>query len=312
MFPHSQSFTIFKTDLTYSSPDRTGIRFGSPVPLNSLINYMIDTSTEIQTASVVKSQTITTDGSTTIYNLDNLSSELLPGNGLQPYETNVIVRKGQEILRPPTVIYFTMADDVLSYTLPAHKFAIHTINATDIRTYSASNKLVQGVNYVVDLFGITIELSQSSYIEGGKLAVVIDIDSEYTITDAGTIEFTTTYPASTKWDIVTFYNHMLLDIDRTTDIAIPSTVLTPGTTDYYTFTNKLGGYFTLRHTAISDDYVWIIKNGTLLTHSVDYIVENDRVTVKLKDSLEDTDIVQVMLFSDNTIRNTFGFMQFKI
>jgi len=305
------SYELFRTDSTYSSPNRTGIRFGAPVTLNALINYMIDTSTTIQTASVVKSQTITTDGSTTIYDLDNLSPNLLPGSGLQPYETNVIVRKGQEILRPPTVIYFTMADNVLSYAIPSHKFATHTINATDIRVYSASNKLEQGMGYVVDLFGITINISQASYVAGDKLAVVVDLSSDYTITDAGTIEFTDIYPVSTELEIVTFYNHMLLDIDRTTDIFVPSATLTPGTTDYYEFTNKLGGYFTLRRPAVSDDFVWIIKNGTLLTHSVDYVVENDRITVKLKDSLEDTDVVQVMLFTDNVIRTTFGFMQFK-
>jgi hypothetical protein len=62
---------------------------------------------------------------------------------------------------------------------------------------------------------------------------------------------------------------------------------------------------------VSDDFVWIIKNGTLLTHSVDYAVDDDRITVRLKESLESTDVVQVMLFSDQTVRSTFGFMQFK-
>jgi hypothetical protein len=57
--------------------------------------------------------------------------------------------------------------------------------------------------------------------------------------------------------------------------------------------------------------VWIIKNGTLLTHSVDYVVEDDRVTVKLKDELIDTDVIQIMLLSDNVSHGAFGFMQFK-
>jgi hypothetical protein len=305
------NYEVFRTDSTYQSPNRVGIRFDEPAIENSLINYMIDNSTALQTTSVVKSQTIVTNGATRIYNLDNLTADLLPGNRLQPYETNVIVRKGQEILRPPTVIYFTMANNNLSYTIPAHKFAAHEINAVDIRVYADSNKLTSGINYVVDLFGINIDLSSGSYIEGAKLSVVVDINSDYTITDNGTIEFATLYPEDTNIEIITFYNHMLLDIDRTTDIFVPSTTLTPGTTDYYEFTNKLGGQFILRRSAVSDDYVWIVKNGTLLTHSVDYVIEDDRVTVKLKDELIDTDVVQVMLFSDNVIRNAFGFMQFK-
>jgi hypothetical protein len=305
------NYEVFRTDSTYQSSNRVGIRFDDPAAENSLINYMIDNSTALQTASVVKSQTIVTDGATKIYNLDNLTADLLPGNRLQPYETNVVVRKGQEILRPPTVMYFTMTNNNLSYRIPAHKFAAHEINAVDIRVYADSDKLTSGINYVVDLFGIDIELSRGSYIDGAKLSVVVDIGSDYTIIDNGTIEFTTLYPEDTSIEIITFYNHMLLDIDRTTDIFVPSTTLTPGTTDYYEFTNKLGGQFILRQSAVSDDYVWIIKNGTLLTHSVDYVVEDDRVTVKLKDELIDTDVVQVMAFSDNVIRGAFGFMQFK-
>jgi hypothetical protein len=305
------TYELFRTDNTYDSPDRVAIRFSSSVEADSLINYMIDTGTTVQTASVVKSQIITTDGTVTVYDLDNLNSEVLPGNKLQPYETNVIVRKGQEILRPSTVLYFTMADNVLSYTIPAHKFATYSISSTDIRVYADSNLLSPGAGYIVDLFGITIELSQSSYIDGAKLAVVVDVDFDYIITDEGTIEFATVYPEDTNIEVISFYNHMVLDIDRTTDIMTPSTALIPGTTDYYEFTNKLGGYFTLRRPAVSDDFVWIIKNGTLLTHSVDYTVEDDRVSVKLKESLEDTDVVQVMSFSDQTVRSTFGFMQFK-
>lgn len=305
------SYEIFKTDSSYESADRVGIRFSNPAVENSIINYVIDTNLTTQTASIVKSQTINTVGSTLIYNLNNLTSDLLPGNGLQPYETNVIVRKGQEILRPPTVMYFTMIDNLLAYTLPQHKFAPRTISASNIKVYSASNKLMQGVDYVVDLFGITIQLSQSAYIDNAKLAVVVTSESEYLIDDSGTIEFTNTYPVDTEIEVITFYNHRLLDIDRTTDIFVPSAALVPGSTDYYEFTNKLGGHFALRNSAVSDDFVWIIKNGKLLTHSVDYVVESDRLTVKLKDPLIDTDVVQVMLFSDNVVRSTFGFMQFK-
>jgi hypothetical protein len=305
------TYEIFRTDSTYDSPNRIGIRFSEPAIENSLINYMIDNSTDVQTATVIKSQTITTVGSTVTYNLDNLTSDLLPGNGLQPYETNVIVRKGQEILRPPTTMYFTMVDELLSYTIPAHKFAPQSINSTNISVYSGSNKLTAGVQYIVDLFGITIELSRSAYIDGGKLAVVVDIGADYKISNSGVIEFNTVYPSSTSIEVLTFYNHMLLDIDRTTDVFTPSNTLVPGTTDYYQFTSKSGGYFTLRRSAVSDDFVWVIKNGTLLTHSVDYVVEADRVTVRLKDVLTETDVVQVMLFSDNVVRSTFGFMQFK-
>ena len=52
-------YELFQTDSTYHSPNRVGIRFSEIIPTDSIINYIIDTDTSVQTSSIVKSQTIT-------------------------------------------------------------------------------------------------------------------------------------------------------------------------------------------------------------------------------------------------------------
>lgn len=306
------SYELFKTDDTYVSPDRVGIRFSDSVLEDSLINFMIyRTETEEQTSSVVKSQAIVLDGSTDTFALDNLTEDSLSIDGLYPLETNVIVRKGNEILRPSTVMYYTMQNNNLTYSIPNYKFAPYSIDADKIRVFVDGNRLIPGRDYVLDLFGIELEISEIKYVENGKLAIVVDVGNDYQINDNGTITILSTYAPSTEIEVITFYNHVLLNIDRTTDVITPATALTPGTVDFYTFNNKLGGRFKLRRTAVSDDFVWVIKNGVLLTHSVDYVLEEDHITVRLKDSLTAADEIQIMSFNDRTVKNVFGFMQFK-
>ena len=307
-------YELFRADAGYESPECVGIRFGEAVNPGSIVNYLIDVDTDgIQNSSVVKSQTILFDGSTRTYNLTNLNAGILPGQGLKPYETNVLVRKGQEILRPPRVEYFTMSNSNLLYTIPYHKFAPYTLNVTDIEVYAEGEKLTQGPDYIVDMAGITIELSNLVYTEGGSLAVVVKIGHDYLINDNGTITFLAepAYAENTEIEVISFYNHTILEVERTTDLLTPSVALVPDSVNYFEFTNKLGGRFKLNRTAIDDSYAWVIKNGNLLTPSVDYLLEDDHLTVSLKDPLIATDVIQVMSFSGDIVKAPFAYMQFK-
>jgi hypothetical protein len=309
------SYELFNADDTYEIPGNVGIRFAESVEPGSVINYMIDIevgdSSVDNTSSVAKSQTIVFDGSTQTYPLINLGADVLPGYGLQPYDTNVIVRVGQQVLRPANVLYFTLTDDNLIYNLPTHKFAPYTIDANKVRVYINGEKLNPGSDYLLDLADISITLSNLAYIDNAKLSVVVDVGYDYRINDNGTITFVPTYSANTAIEVISFYNHVLLDIDRTTDTLTPSTSLVPSIPDTFEFSNKLGGRFELRRPVLAADYVWIVKNGTLLTHSVDYILLDDRSTVQLTDNLLATDVVQVMSFSNDVVQASFGFMQFK-
>ena len=157
---------------------------------------------------------------------------------------------------------------------------------------------------------ITIRLRQSVYEQDAQLVVVVDTDADYTLT-ANSITFKQSYPTDSEIEVIGFYNHNILGVERTTDVLIPTASLSNGSAEYYKLLGKLGGRFALRHPLVSGNFVWVIKNGELLMYNVDYILEDDLTTVKLRDAVADTDTVQVIAFTNEPVVPNFAYMQFK-
>ena len=164
---------------------------------------------------------------------------------------------------------------------------------------------------IADQPNITVKLKPDAYTDGSTLTVVIDTNADYIINSNNSITFTNSYPVNTPFEIISFYNHNILKVERTIDELIPAASLTSGTTEYYELVSKLGGNFKLRNTAVSGDFVWVIKNGELLIHGVDYYLQDDFITVKLAESLFSSDVVQVMAFTNVVVHESFAYMQFK-
>lgn len=158
---------------------------------------------------------------------------------------------------------------------------------------------------------ITVEIEPSVYDESEKLVIAIKNTADYYINDDNSITFTDVYTSGTIFEILSFYNHNVLEVERTTDIFVPAASITPGTAEYYEFSGKLGGIFRLRQMVASGDFVWIIKNGELLMHNVDYYIEDDFITIRLAEYLYPDDEVQIMAFTNTVVHESFAYMQFK-
>ena len=160
---------------------------------------------------------------------------------------------------------------------------------------------------------ISVNIKPDVYQSGAKLVVVIDTNTDYVISGVNnnSITFNNTYAQGTDIEIISFYNHNILGVERTTDQMTTVANTTPGTTEYYELSGKLGGSFRLRNTAVSGDFIWVIKNGELLMHSVDYYLDDNLVTIKLKDFLQKTDVVQILAFTNTVVHEAFAYMQFK-
>jgi hypothetical protein len=158
---------------------------------------------------------------------------------------------------------------------------------------------------------ITIELKPSEYDEDETLTVLVSSNADYQINNDNSITFNQTYTTGTIFEIMSFFNHNVLGIERTVDELTPAVSVTPESLDYYELSGKLGGNFVLRKPAASGDFVWVIKNGELLMHSVDYYLDSDYSTVRLKDGLTTTDQVQIIAFPNEIVHESFAYMQFK-
>ncbi len=162
-----------------------------------------------------------------------------------------------------------------------------------------------------DPANITVTIDDSRYIDNATVAIIVNSDADYLITNENAIKLLNTYPNGTKIEIISFYNHNVLGIERTVDDLIFNTAITAGTVEYHELSNKLGGTFTLRNTVVNSNFVWVIKNGELLVANVDYYLEADFITLKLKDYLYENDVVQIIAFTNTVVHDSFGYMQFK-
>jgi hypothetical protein len=162
-----------------------------------------------------------------------------------------------------------------------------------------------------DPSNITVNIDYNRYVEGETITIVVNSFADYFVTADNEIQFTNSYTNGTEFEVISFYNHNVLGIERTVDDLVLNTSLTPGSVEYYELSDKLGGAFVLRNPVVSSSFVWVIKNGKLLTGNVDYHLEADLITVKLTDYLYENDVVQLIAFTNTVVHDSFGYMQFK-
>lgn len=299
---------IFETDSTYSSSHRVGLRFGGEVVAGSVINFVIVAGDE-QTFSITKTEKIEPTGILT-YNLSNIVGDSLP------LESNMIVRVGQKILRASNNSYYTIGSNRLNYYIESTKAAPFSVDIDNIVVIADGQKLTVGLDYTVDLSGISVKLNRRTYqtYTGKTLVISIIQNQEYTYIPPGSgfgprIEFTEV-PLDTI-EVISSYRHDILDVRRTEVNVTSSVSFTPDTLEYYAYKEISGGILKLTRAVIGDSYVWVVKNDTLLTPGVDYRITDDKLSVKLAYSPLDTDQFTVITFSNTVSESIIAYMQFK-
>jgi hypothetical protein len=311
----SSEYILFETDSTYDPTNvgRVGIKFGAAPQSNSIITYAI--TPIIEGTPVLDKMTITR--SEFFETADEVFSfPLTSPMGINlPYEDNSIVRIGQEILRSPRTFYFDLVNGQLTYTIPKYKLTPSSLTLANLAVYVNGLLLRPVVDYTFDGSGVSVTLLASSFVQGSKLAIAVLTDADYRIDldESGTanLTLTETYPPGTEIEIITFYNHNILEIERSNNKLEVQGTLIPLTSEYYEFKKSTAGIFTLKTARTSSDYVWVTKNRKLLTRSIDYILGADGKTITLEAPLISSDVVEIITFNDQVTQTGFSYMQFK-
>ena len=302
---------LFKTDNTYETTNRIGIRLAITPPINSVINYIIVSGNQ-QTFSIAKSEKIIADGSSVEYDLQNIS-----GNSL-PVESNMIVRVGQEILKGPNNSYFTISGNRLNYVIDSAKFLPFSIAASDVVVLADGILLSPITDYTVDLSGITVKITsriRQTYLNK-QLIVSIKQGQGYTyipdsLNNPAKIKLSEVYDQGTEIEVLTFYEHTVLDVQRTAINVQSNLSLTPNTVEYFNYLSVVGGNISLDRPVINDYYVWVLKNSTLLTPSVDFKLNDDRKSITLATAPSFGDEFTLITFSNNVLETGIAYLQFK-
>jgi len=297
---------IFKTDKTYLYSGAIGFNFGKAPAAGALINFIIVAGT-VPTYAITNVETIATNGQFT-YNLQNPVGTFLPD------ESDMIVRVDQSILPAPVNAYFTIGSNRLNYTVDPTKFVPYSIDIRTLYVYAGSNTLTLGTDYIVDLSGVTIKINKTTYntYKGQTLVVSLTTGEGYTYNALNNqITFNTAYDNTHLVQVISSYQHEFLDSQRTTLSTSTLASLTPNSSFYFYMYNILGGIVQLDRQVLSEYYVWVIKNGTLLSPVIDYKLNPDYQSITLAQNTSITDKLTIITFGSNVYTSGIAYMQFK-
>jgi hypothetical protein len=167
-------------------------------------------------------------------------------------------------------------------------------------------------NYViVETFNremLELHLVDSQFIVNNNINVNVT-NVSYVLGDGITFRFP---PAATDAVLIyQFSNHDVNDFARKTYDVINNTQINANNPDYFIRNLLAEGIIELKTSSISANYVWIIKNGTLLSPNVDYILENS-TRIKLAQRPAQTDNFDILQFRNLTaVLPKFGYRLFK-
>jgi len=298
---------LFETDTTYASSKVVGLRFAQAPAAGELINYVIVAGSQ-QTFSITQVETVATTSGVYTYTLKNPV-----GNSL-PNESSMIVRVNNTILPAPKTNYFKIGSNRLNYSLDSVEFAPYSIPITDIKVYFGTTQLAKGSDYTVDLSGITIKINRSVYnlYAGHTMVVSVTVGESY-MYNASTnqITFSSSYANTNLVQVISSYAHDILSIERTASNISSIASLEPSNTQYFYYQALSGNIVQLNGAVINENYVWIIKNGILLSPTIDYKLNDDRQSITLGTALLLTDNIETLTFNSNVIIQNIAYMQFK-
>lgn len=306
------STVIFETDNTYERSGYIGLRVPTVPAAGSVVNYMLVEGSE-QTFAVTSKEVVVANGVDYTYDLAYETGTTLP------IESNIVVRVDDQILTAPQNIYFDVKGNKYSYSVDQTLVPLGTIDIGDVTVIAAGTTvLTKGVDYQFDLTSLVLKVTQSvakSYA-GTTLVLSIATKSGYYYTpplngNSAKITFTNLYNSGNYIEVISSFRHDSLDIRRSDVAVATSFVGQPDSLEYCNYVNVQSGMFRLDRQVQNDSYIWVIKNGKLLTSNIDFVLLSDKQTVQLAAIPDQNDSISIVTFGSNLTAPGVAFMQFK-
>ena len=168
-----------------------------------------------------------------------------------------------------------------------------TDDSTVVRGY-VKEKSQQGNTVTLKLYGYIREFgdlfstdntpaSVNAVVSYGNDSTYFDVTlTGYNYTEGDTLAFGTAPRTGHNVEIYTFSNHDVNDFERTSHKVVYGSSYAPEGTEFYFDRNLLTkGTIKLAQPAVSANYVWVIKNGKLLSPNIDYVLNGSKDTIQL-------------------------------
>ena len=320
---------------TYEYPGNALLNFGSaptedaPVRFAIFRGLTLADSTILQNFSEVNIETITADGTSTVYDLSTtpFTSE--------PSAFDIIVEVNNKILNPGYSKTFKTQAGVLEYKLELWQIPVASVGSAEIYVYLGDQKLQESKDFTFigsDVYDSSIDaenqdaniirLKNELDTNGKDLKVFVLSDGEYSLgyLDSSINSWIETPnqlrlvnpPAENEIiKVYQFSNNSKQKIERLNYEVVNRTVLTVGSESWINSRHLANGLIKLDTPALDAQYVWVSINGNFLNPSIDYYVTDNKNYVKIIASIADNDVIDVIHFAGDKTVDKFGWRQFK-
>lgn len=331
-------FQLLESDASYAVANRCVIRFVQAPIADKLIQFAIFDNS-IESFSKVSLEEITADGSSVAYTLNKVPLQQDP----VAYHTIITVSSELEVEKVLNAGYseqFIVEEGQSDFRLKVWQVPIASISGNEIEvflngrklqflqewTYEGAGSFNPAVNADAQP-GSTVILNRGVAVAGDELKVHIitsgeyqfgyyDSSNEWVDTAGGdstpaVVYFDEAPAEDSTIRVYQFTNHDSQGIDRQNYDIVQRTEMTVGTEGYNEYRLLTNGLFNLRSEAISTDYVWVSLNGRWLIPTADYILLENKKTVKLITTIYKDDVIDVLHFSNTPVSIKYGWRQFK-
>ena len=300
----------------YELPNaKVGIRFNEVILEGRVVHYAVFSSNESINYSRVIVNNFDGDGSRTAFTLDDVPFTAVP------LEHKIMVKVGNKILNPGYNIQFTIPDNnQRTYTFEQFQQPIGTLDVEEIKVFLNGVEIQSPVEWRYDVANASILLTDETGQPGDIVEIFAIADGEYAfgylngsgawIDTPGTLHLDTAPTLGETIEIFQFSNHDILGIERINyDVVNRSSTNVASETTTYRLLKS--GTIRLREPAVDAQYVWVSKNGELLTPSVDYYISDNKQELKLTVTPADDDVIDVLHFTAPVGVAKFAYRQFK-
>ena len=299
-----------KQEVTFgedSSNSNLVVDFDTAPPEDSLVYIALFAGNSIVNYSQLKKDTFLGDGIETDFELSSAPFYS------KPTQYNLIVKVDNNILSPGYNIQYTIPENrQREYALEVFQQPSGSLLTTDIVVFlNGSLITVEALEWRFDIANSSVVLADDVGNPGDSLEIYVITDGEYTLTSPTTVTLTNPPADESEIEIYQFSNHDILEIERMNYDVVSRTTLNVDSNDYITYNRLTVGEIELRKPAIDSKYVWVIKNGTLLSAEVDYTLNEVKDKVILKETPQPDDVLDIMHFTAEASESKFAYRQFK-
>ena len=326
-------FQLLESDASYAVTNRCVIRFVQAPIADKLIQFAIFDNS-VESFSKVSVEEIIADGSSVAYQLNKVPLQQ------EPVAYHTIVMVDNKVLNAGYSEQFTVAESQQEFKLKVWQVPIASVSGNEIEVYLNGRKLqflqewtYEGAGSFNPAInpdqqpGSTVILNRGVAVAGDELKVHIitsgeyqfgyyDSSNEWVDTAGGdstpaVVYFDEAPTEDSKIRVYQFTNHDSQGIDRENYDIVQRTEMTVGSEGYNEYRLLTNGLLNIRSQAVSTDYVWVSLNGRWLTPTADYILLENKKTIKIITTIYKDDVLDIIHFSNPPVSIKYGWRQFK-